>query len=1019
MKTEKKRTLKGSVLFTVVSVLALMIIFMTSALALASAANRRAHKSYSASQASYTARAAIDSILAAVGTDNEFANAVAGITEGGSISVDVGINEPSLGKITNATISYDGTVSIFDPQKMQWVEKNRLLISADVTLGGETTTITSHVIQDPVVKSDDGPGYLTMGGTSPNGNGGTVLGGSYIGMGIGAPDDSGKNQSWNDGLTYFRYKEGDPYPITLEDRKYWTGITYTPKDQNKQEAPIVVNGSYKVMTEMAMYYTQKGKGATIWGDVLFPNNGRFYAEFTDEFKKVANSGLKFTEIPYLYVDGDFQLSSASDCIIGSKDGDIPFNLFAGTMNTKQNSNALINASVYLMDAGKTSTLQMGKTTFSSWVSSVYNKSEAYNKASGFYSMGSIDFTGGGPVDINGSIRTEENLKISSEMSVNGDIVCGGTLNIDTNKLAVKNGTVYAKAVTGTNITANNAGGVKPGYHQGNINYILAKNIEYPGVEDDGSITMTHADYAWVLPSFMDSHTGTPVAGGNAIDFGGANVDGFYDGEIFEGLPADDDDTNLEKVYKANVYIRDADGQEVSANEAVDSAKSWTYKGEKGNITIKPIEEFYKDRNEPIYPENAKREVLLGVSGPVKGTEGHIAKSAAPAAVNNKVYTSASLVGNVEESCTLTGSWARTVTVKTKGEDIHVLLDGVTFDNPENPGEARIYVDEKAGGHVYFYFAGKIVSNYSNPSEVEKTKLFDTVKDLMSKWGIEDNIDEPKPALTEDQTLVIGQNGQTNKAKGPGFEVNGNTISITGSTKIRCDGEWNYLEGKTVDIYPPASGTLWVHLDSVKARNNCKFLIHDLDDNGKQKGGFVNFYVTGTNNLDNTPIVTESFDKAAKSGKDYQIVSDPGNPSLYSSKVPAENTIPSPRVNLYSDTTYTATIQAQNNFFITAYVRAPYMICDVSNFGGFYDSFMLNHLYYDGIELGSMKTSGWKDGGKHCQRLGIVGCFNVYDYPSQNDWTLLYIKQTNDNGSGGSVTSADGAHTYAAVDYLDY
>ncbi|MBR3282385.1 MAG: hypothetical protein IKI56_03720, partial [Ruminococcus sp.] len=511
MKTEKKRTLKGSVLFTVVSVLALMIIFMTSALALASAANRRAHKSYSASQASYTARAAIDSILAAVGTDNEFANAVAGITEGGSISVDVGINEPSLGKITNATISYDGTVSIFDPQKMQWVEKNRLLISADVTLGGETTTITSHVIQDPVVKSDDGPGYLTMGGTSPNGNGGTVLGGSYIGMGIGAPDDSGNNQSWNDGLTYFRYKEGDPYPITLEDRKYWTGITYTPKDQNKQEAPIVVNGSYKVMTEMAMYYTQKGKGATIWGDVLFPNNGRFYAEFTDEFRKAANSGLKFTEIPYLYVDGDFQLSSASDCIIGSKDGDIPFNLFAGTMNTKQNSNALINASVYLMDAGKTSTLQMGDTKFSSWVSSVYNKSDAYNKTSGFYSMGSIHFKGNGPIDMQGGIRVEENLTIGgvddygnpekTAISVNGDVVVGGELEFLSDKFEIKSGhTVYARNVKGTNVTANNAGGVKPGYHQGNINYILAKNIVYPA--EDG--TTAHADYAWVLPTFKDS-----------------------------------------------------------------------------------------------------------------------------------------------------------------------------------------------------------------------------------------------------------------------------------------------------------------------------------------------------------------------------------------------------------------------------------------------------------------------------------------------------------------------------------
>ncbi len=1019
MKTEKKRTLKGSVLFTVVSVLALMIIFMTSALALASAANRRAHKSYSASQASYTARAAIDSILAAVGTDNEFANAVAGITEGGSISVDVGINEPSLGKITNAKISYDGTVYIFDPVKMQWAEKNRLLISADVTLGGETQSITSHVIQDPVVKSDDGPGYLTMGGTSPNGNGGTVLGGSYIGMGIGVPYDKTDltkgNKSWNDGITYFKYKEGDPYPTILEDHEYRTGITYTPKDQNKQEAPIVINGNYKIMTEMALYYTQKAKGAAIWGDVTFPNNGRFYTEFSDGLKKVANGGLKFTEIPFLYVDGDFQLSSSDDCIIGSKDGSIPFNLFAGTIHTKQNSNAIINSSVYLMDRGGESELQMGKSTFGTWVNSVYTGSAAYNKTAGFYSRGSIKFTGDGPLVVNGCIRVEENLTINPQMTVNGNIAVGGTLDFKTNQFKLGGGyTIYARNVTGTGVTVNNAGGLNPGYTQGNLNYVLGKDVSYVNIDNE----MDHADYAWLLPEVLDAHTGTPVAGGNAIDFGGEVLTEFFDENSFDGTPTDDAGTNITKVYKANVYLKN--GKEVPASEALNSAKSWTYKGESGTITIKPIEDFYKDIKEPIYPENATRETLMGVSGPVKGTEGHIAKQAAPTEVNNKVYTSASLVGNVTESCTLTGPWAKTVTVRTTGKDIHVLLDDVTFDNPETPGAARIYVDESAGGHVYFYFAGKVVSTYSNPAEVEKTKLFDTVKDLMTKWGIEDNIDKPSPEIPASSTLTIGMNGSYNKEKGDGFTASGNEINITGSTKIECGAGECWLSGTTVHIYPKSSGTTWVHLKGVKARNNCKFIIHDLDpSNGKQLGGVINFYIEGENNLDNTPIYTESFDKAAKSGKTYQIVSDPSNKALYTDKVPEENTIPAPNVNLYSKIDDpTATIKAQNGFFITAYIRAPYMTCDVSNFGGFYDDFMLNRLYYDGVKLGTMNTNPGNGGGKKCERLGIVGCFNVYDYPSQNDWTLLYIKQDGSNG-GSSVKSADGAHTYAVVDYLDY
>ena len=66
MKTEKKKTLRGSALFTVVAVMAILILFLTGTLMLATASNRRAHKSYSVSQASYTARSAIRSFKAAL-----------------------------------------------------------------------------------------------------------------------------------------------------------------------------------------------------------------------------------------------------------------------------------------------------------------------------------------------------------------------------------------------------------------------------------------------------------------------------------------------------------------------------------------------------------------------------------------------------------------------------------------------------------------------------------------------------------------------------------------------------------------------------------------------------------------------------------------------------------------------------------------------------------------------------------------------------------------------------------------
>ena len=101
MKTEKKKTLRGSVLFTVVCVMALLIIFLTGTLALASAAGNRAHKSYSTSQANYTARAAIDSFTTAMSRDLGLEAAVESLSSGGQTSMHpkVVINDKTLGEV--------------------------------------------------------------------------------------------------------------------------------------------------------------------------------------------------------------------------------------------------------------------------------------------------------------------------------------------------------------------------------------------------------------------------------------------------------------------------------------------------------------------------------------------------------------------------------------------------------------------------------------------------------------------------------------------------------------------------------------------------------------------------------------------------------------------------------------------------------------------------------------------------------------------------------------------------------
>ena len=107
MQNTKKRA-AGSVLFTVVAVLMIMIVFLVGTLAIASSANKRSHNSYSTTQAQYTARTGIDSVIAAVITNSDIADAVDNLARNGTIgdtlAPTIAISDTSMGNITDLQI---------------------------------------------------------------------------------------------------------------------------------------------------------------------------------------------------------------------------------------------------------------------------------------------------------------------------------------------------------------------------------------------------------------------------------------------------------------------------------------------------------------------------------------------------------------------------------------------------------------------------------------------------------------------------------------------------------------------------------------------------------------------------------------------------------------------------------------------------------------------------------------------------------------------------------------------------
>ena len=166
MKTEKSKNLRGSVLLTVVSVMSLLIIFLSGTLVLASAANNRAHINYSSAQAGITSRAVADAALKAISDEAhpEYANAILSLESSSApIKVPVSIsssssNTGSFGNIQDVTVEYAGTKEYYNEDTKAWEEKDLLKFTSNVTLGGVTSTTTSYVVKDPPIPSGGGGG---------------------------------------------------------------------------------------------------------------------------------------------------------------------------------------------------------------------------------------------------------------------------------------------------------------------------------------------------------------------------------------------------------------------------------------------------------------------------------------------------------------------------------------------------------------------------------------------------------------------------------------------------------------------------------------------------------------------------------------------------------------------------------------------------------------------------------------------------------------------------------------------
>lgn len=467
MKKHSKAKLKGTVLFTVISVMSLLIIFLTSTLVLATSASNRSHKNYASTQTEYTARAAIESFSEAMSRNDAIAQMIVNMKKTDVLTPSVEINDSALGQIGyydssgtwvpgQISIEYIDDTYVYNTKENAWEEQQVLKVTATAELAGEESTVSAYIRK----KSPDEPsptsirGLQTAGGMSPDATGGYYTGDFAIGL-----------------------VENDASNL------------YTIQNQTTIETDkTFVNGSLYAAGGIHINVVRPNSGTVIMGNLQVKNN-----DFIDINYKMSDE-FNQKDIPYLFVNGNFTCDSSLN-IVDKNGKKSPYNIFCGSWDTWGKAVNINNSDLYLMDAGSSNRIGgTSSTKLTSWSSSLIQRGDTqFNSQGGnIYSKGNLEIS---HTTIYGDVRCEGNVTIGDGVKIYGDLVVQGTLN-GVEKAEV-NGTIYNgtdnKEYSGLKdgyFSKNNSfyeTGLKPGYYEyENPIYAnhMAKNAQYANYVND-------------------------------------------------------------------------------------------------------------------------------------------------------------------------------------------------------------------------------------------------------------------------------------------------------------------------------------------------------------------------------------------------------------------------------------------------------------------------------------------------------------------------------------------------------
>lgn len=437
-KIRRKGKAEGSVLFTVVSVMMVMVVFLMSTLVLTTSANRRTYYTFYQNQAQYTAQGVLDAISNSAYSDPQFHSWVKNIQSPGQI----GTINVDLGDQTGISLTHGSAVTaqieridenfIWDRESASIQQQGgwKITVTASVGQGRNASeyTMANYIFENPDVEVDTGQRNnaawdviqdltITPGGTHTN-NPGSISANIAKAMYLGATT----NGSVSNNLLCLGPQAYGTRSLPFGRGQYDNQGTVAFTNDSPTVGNGVFIGNFLCNCKKTFVAQSAGEGVQFWGNVYAQNMFEMFSDINDN-----DIPTEYRYIPYLYVDGNLEFNKDTGQEIGMHGQ--PVNLYVNQMtNAPQN----MTGDIYMFDPNADSSYHHSRHTNLAYF--IRDNVQKTNSSE-------CGYVGGDIISANNSLTISGNVS-----SINGDVIMAnpnGTLTISLNMDTIIKGAILS------------------------------------------------------------------------------------------------------------------------------------------------------------------------------------------------------------------------------------------------------------------------------------------------------------------------------------------------------------------------------------------------------------------------------------------------------------------------------------------------------------------------------------------------------------------------------------------------